>query len=81
MNIKGKWKGYYEYGEGYFLPYFGEKVEFEVDFYSDNGVNIEGKIHEIPSEFSVKEDSILKGFIEEEVLFFYKNLSYYSFNK
>lgn len=27
MNLVGKWEGYYEYGEGYALPQFGERVK------------------------------------------------------
>lgn len=30
MNIKGDWRGYYEYGVGYLLPLFGERSDFEI---------------------------------------------------
>jgi hypothetical protein len=72
MNISGKWKGYYEFGEGYMLPYFGEKVEFEAQFYQDSQGRIKGIITELPSKFSIQYQSTLEGFIEDGVISFIK---------
>lgn len=77
MNIEGKWKGYYEYGVGYDLPFFGSRVEIEVTFIVDNEERITGTISETPSEFSVNENNTIKGFIHENLISFIKSYSIY----
>ena len=70
MNIDGKWIGYYEYGEGYQLPFFGERIKIEVNFLEDNDGNIEGSIIEESSELSIPSDSTLKGFVDQNLISF-----------
>ena len=71
MNIIGKWKGYYEYGEGYFLPQFGERVKFTITF---NGTNDDftGFIEEEESKNSVPLKSTINGFCKENLISFIK---------
>jgi len=77
MNIEGKWKGYYEYGVGYQLPFFGSRVEIEVDFKVDNDENITGTISETPSDFSVNAEATIKGFIDQSLISFIKSYPFY----
>lgn len=72
MDINGKWKGYYEYGVGYLLPYFGNRVEIEVTFTVDNSEYITGSVSETPSDLSVDAVASLKGFIDESLISFIK---------
>jgi len=72
MNINGKWKGYYQYGVGYLIPYFGNIVEMEVSFVVDSEGNISGSVTETPSELSVDAEASLKGFINEGLISFIK---------
>lgn len=71
MDINGKWKGYYEYGIGYDLPFFGSRVEMEVDF-SESDSKISGTVNEVPSQFSVDASAKIEGFIEDEIISFIK---------
>ncbi len=72
MDINGKWKGYYEYGIGYILPYFGSRVEIAVIFTVDSSDNITGSITETPSELSVDAVAKIKGFIDQGLISFIK---------
>ncbi len=71
MDIVGKWEGYYEYGEGYFLPQFGERVKFTITF---NGANDDftGFIKEEESANSVPLKAIINGFSKENFISFIK---------
>ena len=72
MEINGKWKGYYEYGLGYILPYFGNRVELEMIVNVDSSGNITGSTTEVPSEFSVNVEASIKGFIDQDLISFIK---------
>ena len=37
MNLTGKWQGFYEYGSGYDLPYFGQRVNIIASITDVNG--------------------------------------------
>ncbi len=71
MRIKGNWEGYYAYGEGYILPYFGEKVAIEIEIYG-NESSFTGLVREEESEFSVPLQSEVKGFSEGDLVSFIK---------
>ena len=71
MNIIGNWKGYYEYGEGYSLPQFGERVEIFASFQGNNDKFI-GTIKEITSDHSIPMDATVQGFTEEGLISFIK---------
>ena len=73
MNIEGKWKGYYEYGVGYQLPFFGSRVEMQVEFVVDQEGKFTGTITEIPSDFSVPMDAKINGFIDIDLISFIKS--------
>lgn len=71
MNIIGNWKGYYEYGVGYSLPYFGKRVKIEVVF-DGTTESFKGYINEEESEYSVPLKASIKGFSEEAFISFVK---------
>ena len=77
MNLNGLWTGYYEYGIGYALPFFGSKVKIEVNFIIDNEGNLTGTITETPSEFSVDVEAKIKGFIDQTLVSFIKSYPFY----
>lgn len=70
-SLKGIWIGYYEYGIGYELPYFGQRVKYQIEITFDDE-NIIGTASEEKSEFSVDSDAIIKGYIEDDLIFFVK---------
>ncbi|ARN78092.1 hypothetical protein BST97_08820 [Nonlabens spongiae] len=74
--LSGIWKGYYEYGLGYDLPYFGErvKIEYHLDF---KNFNLTGTTYEEPSEFSVDSKGSIDGFIEDTLVSFTKKYPIY----
>lgn len=69
MNIKGNWEGFYEYGHGYTLPQFGERVKTKFSLDGNEG-QFNGTGSEEQSKFSVPSDSIINGFIENDMVFF-----------
>lgn len=71
MNLIDNWTGYYEYGEGYPLPQFGERVQILVNLQGNND-NFIGTIKEKESEHSVPLDATIKGFSENEFISFVK---------
>lgn len=71
MKLEGIWEGYYEYGAGYPLPHFGERVKISVTFKGDNEDFI-GVVSEEESEFSVPYKATLQGFCEEHIISFVK---------
>ncbi len=71
MEIQGKWRGYYEYGLGYTLPFFGQRVDMEVEFKGNND-SFTGKVSEVETEFSVKLPGEIKGYIENDFISFTK---------
>ncbi|MEQ6124741.1 hypothetical protein AAON49_11100 [Pseudotenacibaculum sp. MALMAid0570] len=79
MNIQGKWKGYYEYGDGYALPYFGSKVEIEVIISLDKEGRLNGSVNEIQSPFSVPMKAEITGFIDQDLISFIKKYDAYPF--
>ena len=72
MNLSGEWEGYYEYGIGYYLPYFGERVKLYISL-EDLNEGLTGKCSEEESEFSVPSIASIKGFHEEEYISFVKH--------
>ncbi|MFY0603453.1 MAG: hypothetical protein JXQ93_05855 [Flavobacteriaceae bacterium] len=73
MDLNGKWNGFYEYGVGYELPFFGNRVEIEVNFNLDSEGNVRGSFTEPTSDFSVALDGELRGFINNELISFIKS--------
>lgn len=77
MDINGKWKGYYEYGAGYRLPYFSKRVETEIEFTVDNENKLIGVTSESSSEISVPLEGKINGFIDIDLISFIKSYSSY----
>lgn len=71
MNLTGNWQGFYEYGSGYDLPYFGQRVHIKASITDVNG-SFTGEIVEDGSVFSVKLEATIKGFIEDGFISFVK---------
>ncbi|MCI4671140.1 MAG: hypothetical protein MRZ79_23580 [Bacteroidia bacterium] len=71
MNLTGRWKGYYIYGNGYGLPYFGQKVEFESEMIQRKD-EVSGVITE-KGEYSVPMEATFSGFVQGNFLSFIKN--------
>ena len=71
MNLIDNWEGYYEYGEGYPLPQFGERVKIYVNLQGSNDSFI-GKVKEENSDNSVPLEATIKGFSENEFISFIK---------
>jgi len=71
MNLTGEWQGFYEYGSGYELPYFGQRVHIKASIIDSNG-SFTGEIVEDGSVFSVKLEATIKGFIEDDFISFIK---------
>ena len=71
MNLTGKWQGFYEYGSGYDLPYFGQRVNIIASITDVNG-SFTGEIEEDGSVFSVKLEATIQGFIEDGFISFVK---------
>lgn len=69
------WKGYYIYGNGFTLPYFGEKInvtfEIEIDDHQFSGTCTE-------EENSLAQDmeATIEGFIEEQFVSFTKTFPF-----
>jgi len=71
MNLIGNWSGYYEYGEGYALPHFGERVNISVVLDGNNDKFI-GTVKEDGSEYSVPLKATIQGFSEDQFVSFIK---------
>lgn len=71
MNLIDNWEGYYEYGEGYPLPQFGERVKIFVNLQGRND-NFIGTVKEEKSEHSVPLEATIKGYSENEFISFIK---------
>ncbi|WP_264549702.1 hypothetical protein [Flavobacterium sp. N2820] len=71
MNLSGNWQDFYEYGSGYELPYFGQRVHIKASITDVNG-SFTGEIVEDGSVFSVKLEATIKGFIEDGFISFVK---------
>lgn len=71
MKIKGNWKGYYEYGQGYQLPEFGERVSMQISL-EEIEDGFEGECIEEKSEYSIHENSKISGFVEDGMVSFNK---------
>ena len=74
MNLTGNWQGFYEYGLGYELPFFGQRVKINAMITDVNG-SFTGEIEEEISEFSVQLKSSIKGFSEKDFISFVKKYS------
>lgn len=74
MDLSGNWQGFYEYGLGYELPFFGQRVSFKTTINDING-SFTGEIEEDNSEFSVQHKSSIKGFVEDDFISFVKKYS------
>ncbi len=71
MDLIDKWIGYYEYGEGYSLPLFGERVTIRVNLQGRND-NFIGTVKEEESEHSVPLEATIKGFSKDDFISFVK---------
>ncbi|WP_033956954.1 hypothetical protein [Psychroserpens jangbogonensis] len=71
MNLIDNWEGYYEYGEGYPLPQFGQRVKISVNLQGNNDSFI-GTVKEDNSEHSVPLEGKIKGFSENDFISFIK---------
>ena len=69
MKMEGDWIGFYEYGAGYLLPYFGQRVNFRLSL-TDTEDGFEGTSIEDDSKFAIKEISKISGFVEEGMISF-----------
>ena len=79
MNlVEGKWTGFYEYGLGYELPYFGQRVKFSVELTLENG-NIHGISKEEKSAYYVNADAKIEGYEDEDFTSFIKTYPVYPF--
>lgn len=76
MNLTGKQQGFYEYGSGYDLPYFGQRVNIIASITDVNG-SFTGEIKEDDSEFSTKLNANIKGFVEDGFISFVKQYPKY----
>jgi len=76
MNLIDNWEGYYEYGEGYFLPQFGQRVQISVNLQGNND-NFIGTVKEVSSEHSVPLEGKIKGFSEGDFISFIKKYPKY----
>ena len=76
MNLSGNWQGFYEYGSGYELPYFGQRVLIKASITDINGC-FTGKIEEDDSVFSTKLNATIKGFVEDGFISFVKQYQKY----
>lgn len=74
MDLSGNWQGFYEYGLGYELPFFGQRVKIKAAITDVNG-SFTGEIEEDNSEFSVQLKSSIKGFVEDDFISFVKKYS------
>ncbi|MDT7832897.1 hypothetical protein RQM59_10935 [Flavobacteriaceae bacterium S356] len=73
MDVKGKWTGYYQYGVGYNLPFFAERVKIDVTLVTDSLGNIQGTMTERHDSYAVPLESSIKGFIDFELISFIKS--------
>ena len=73
MNLTGNWQGFYEYGSGYDLPHFGQRVNIKASIIDING-SFTGEIKEDSSVFSTKLEATIKGFVEADFISFVKNI-------
>lgn len=76
MNLTGNWQGFYEYGIGYHLPYFGQRVQIKASITDVNGF-FTGEMEEDGSDFSVKLKASIKGFTEDSFISFVKQYPKY----
>ena len=66
-SVVGKWKGFYEFGAGYPLPYFAGRVEFEWLLTGTND-KLLGSCTDTESEISMHMKSIIEGYAEEHYI-------------
>lgn len=71
MNLKGKWKGEYTYGEGYPGSDLGRSVPFELVLVP-NGIEFEGFFTDEESKDIFTEPGVLKGYQENGFINFSK---------
>lgn len=71
LELSGKWIGFYEYGLGYELPYFSQRVKYQIEITSE-GQDIIGTTSEEKSEFSVDSKATIKGFVDDDLVSFIK---------
>jgi len=69
MKVTGTWEGYYEYGAGYILPFFAQRVKIIVRIQEHDG-SFTGTSDEEESQFSVPYQSIIKGFRDQDLISF-----------
>ncbi|MBL4705161.1 MAG: hypothetical protein JKY54_11605 [Flavobacteriales bacterium] len=77
MNIIGKWNAYYEYGPGYDLPYFGERVHHEV-FITPCDSGFEGVSKNEIGELSINQVGKIEGLVDVDYISFVKIYPVYS---
>jgi hypothetical protein len=76
MNLTSNWQGFYEYGSGYDLPYFGQRVNIKASITDVNG-SFTGEIEEDDSVFSTKLNATIKGIVEDGFISFVKQYQKY----
>ena len=62
--MEEKWKGHYIFGNGFILPYFGEKVEFSLEINNNEG-NFSGLAKMPNSSISDAMDLEVEGYLED----------------
>lgn len=68
MNFAiGTWRGFYEFGAGYPLPYFAGRVEFEIEL-KEIGGQLSGTCRDFESEISDPLDSEIEGYAENNLI-------------
>lgn len=79
MNlIEGKWAGFYEYGLGYELPYFGQRVKLSMELTFENG-HIHGTSKEEKSAYYVNAVAKIDGYVDEDFISFVKTYPIFPF--
>ena len=71
MSLTGNWKGFYEYGYGYGLKQFGQRVAINLQVTDEDGA-ISGTCEEEKSDIAVDLVSTVQGFYEDRILSFVK---------
>lgn len=79
MKISGTYEGFYEYGIGYILPEFGQRVKMRVHLTEENG-KLSGTVNEEESEISVHHPAIIEGEVRENGIFFIKRYTVETIN-
>ena len=69
MNITGKWKGTYTYGEGYSASHIGKSEPFELELVDEAGKITGTCIDKLVNFIKGNEAHILGSFLQNEITF------------